>query len=265
MSSDSVRDFYDNEGWKYSGEDSRDAVINENLTAVATDYVHRVRTRILKNVGSGKNLLDIGCGPIQYPEYVEYSKNFESRVCVDLSAEALKLARMRIGEHGQFIVGDYLNLDPLPQAPFDGATLINVLYHVDKDKQELLIKKILDDLNSGAKLIVVYSNPNTLSAVITRLLVHLKKSANRVLNPRRQQTGVNPIYFYRHPLVFWQNFREIAEVNIIAWRTFSPPLERLLFRRQLLGEFLLKVLFRCESSGWWARFAEYPMIILTKR
>lgn len=264
MSSDSVRDFYNNEGWKYSGEDSRDAVINENLTAVATDYVHKVRMRILENVGSGENLLDVGCGPIQYPEYVEYSKNFKLRVCVDLSAEALKLARMRIGEHGQFIVGDYLSLDSLPQAPFDGATLINVLYHVDRDKQELLVKKILDDLKIGAKLIVVYSNANTLSAVTTRLLVLFKKYLNRIMNPRRQQTGVNPIYFYRHPLVFWQNFSDIAKVDIVAWRTFSPPLEKLLFKRQFFGKFLLKVLYRCESFGWWSRFAEYPMIILTK-
>ena len=265
MPNESVRDFYDNEGWKYSGENSHDAVINENLTLVAADYVHKVRARILENIGSGENLLDIGCGPIQYPEYVEYSKNFKLRVCVDLSAEALKLARIRIGEHGQFIVGDYLDLANLPQSPFDGATLINVLYHVEKNKQEFLVRKILNDLNAGAKIVVVYSNPNTGSAIITQSLVLIKKYFNRILNPRRQQSGENPIYFYRHSLAFWQNFKDVAKIDAIAWRTFSPPLERLLFRRQFFGKLLLKTLFRFESFGWWTRFAEYPMIILTKR
>ena len=64
--------------------------------------------RILENLGGGKNLLDIGCGPIQYPEYAEYLKNFELRVCIDLSQEALKMARSKIGVHGKYIVRDHL-------------------------------------------------------------------------------------------------------------------------------------------------------------
>jgi SAM-dependent methyltransferase len=265
MVSQSVKDFYDNEGWRYSETNSHDALINENLTLVAAEYVSKVRRRIFENVGSGKSLLDIGCGPIQYDEYLEYSKNFDTRVCVDLSTEALRLAKIRIGERGHFIVGDYLDLAPLLQAPFDGATLINVLYHVEKEKQELLVRKILNDLNPGANLIVVYSNPNTLSAEITRLLVVIKKYLRRFFYPHRQPTGVNPIYFYRYPLTFWNDFDDVAEVYILAWRTFSPPLERLLFRKWLFGKYLLRKLFTLEQSGWWARLAEYPMIILTKK
>ena len=74
MKKETVEDFYNNTGWKLEGENTRDAIINENLTPVAAEYVSKVRLRILENLGGGKNLLDIGCGPIQYPEYAEYSK-----------------------------------------------------------------------------------------------------------------------------------------------------------------------------------------------
>lgn len=264
MSKQSVKNFYDNEGWKYVGENTHDALINENLTQVAAKYVSQVRFRILQNLGSGNSLLDVGSGPIQYPEYVEYSKNFKTRVCVDLSAEALSLAKENIGKHGIFITGDYLKLQTPKEAPFDGATLINVLYHVDKLKQEKLVRKILGDLNPGAKLVIVYSNPRTFSAVVTKMLVKVKRFIKRALRPSSEGTLDNPIYFFRYPLSFWNQFEDVAEVKILAWRTFSPALEKLLFRKYLLGEFVLDLLFRMENLRWWARLAEYPMVVLKK-
>jgi len=264
MAKQSVKDFYENEGWKYSESQSHDAQINENLSLVASDYVSKVRLRILENLGSGNNLLDIGCGPIQYREYLEYSKNFELRVCVDLSAEALKLAKMKLKEKGNYIAGDYLEIIDLNQAPFDGSTLINVLYHIERDKQEKFVRKILADLNPGARLVIVYSNPRTFSAVLTRFLVKVKKVFNRISSGGRKLSGVNPIYFYRYPLSFWRIFQDSSEVKILAWRTFSPQLEQIFFRRNLLGKLLLKVLFRLEELKWWVKFAEYPMVIITK-
>lgn len=264
MSKQSVKNFYDNEGWKYVGENSQDALINENLTPVATKYVSQVRLRILQNLGSGNSLLDVGSGPIQYPEYVEYSKNFKTRVCVDLSTEALTLAKANIGKHGIFIIGDYLELQTPKEAPFDGATLINVLYHVDKSKQEALVRKILGDLNPGAKLVIVYSNPRTFSAVVTKMLVKVKKFIKKILRSSTEAMLDNPIYFFRYPLSFWNQFENEAEVKILAWRTFSPALEKLLFRKYLLGELLFSLLFRMESLGSWSRLAEYPMVVLKK-
>lgn len=158
-----VKDYYDNEGWNFTEGKSRDSIINENHSSVASAYVTNVRLRIGQQLGSGGSLLDIGCGPIQYPEYVKYSDNFQLRICVDLSEKALSIAEKKIGLKGRYLVGDYLTLSPLKYGPFDGATLINVLYHVDKDKQFELVKKILSELNPGKKLVVVYSNSRTFS------------------------------------------------------------------------------------------------------
>jgi ubiquinone/menaquinone biosynthesis C-methylase UbiE len=264
MKKQEVKNFYDTKGWKYDGENSHDAVINENLTRVAGEYVSKVRRRILSSLGSGHALLDIGCGPIQYPEYVEYSMNFEKRVCVDLSKEALILAKEKIGTHGRFIVGDYLQLQPLEETPFAGATLINVLYHVEKSKQAVLVRRILGDISPGAKLVVVYSNPRTFSALVTKLLVKVKHSAMRFTPGGERQSLDNPIYFFRFPLGFWNQFGDEAKITKSTWRTFSPALEKLIFRKSFFGKFFLKILFKLEEMRLWVHVAEYTIVVLQK-
>lgn len=261
----SVKDFYDNEGWKFVGANSRDAIINENLSRVADEYVRKVRLRIQEHLGSGDYLLDVGCGPIQYPEYVEYSQNFKYRVCVDLSAAALKVAKEKIGDHGIFIQGDYLEIDTPKEAPFAGATLINVLYHVDKLSQEGLVRKMLMDISPGGKLVVIYSNPRTVSANVTKVLVYIKRLLLRLSKGTSPYELKNPIYFYRHPLTFWKRFVDIADIDMFAWRTFSPALEKLIFNKYFQGRILLRILFRIEQFKWWSTFAEYPLIVLTKK
>jgi SAM-dependent methyltransferase len=261
----SVKDFYDNEGWEFSNSNSHDATINENLSEVASNYVSKVRFRIKEQLGFGENLLDIGCGPIQYEEYAAYSEMFKLRICVDLSEKALKVAEQRIGLKGRYFVGDFLSLPPLDFAPYDGATLINVLYHVDKELQSSLVRKILSELNPGKKLVIVYSNPNTLSAVVTKIAVVSKHIFLRIFDQQKATDLDNPIYFYRHKPKFWKQFSDSASIEFISWRTFSPPLEKLIFRKLLLGDSCLRILFTLEQYSFWARFCEYPMIVLTKK
>jgi 2-polyprenyl-3-methyl-5-hydroxy-6-metoxy-1,4-benzoquinol methylase len=260
----SVKDFYENEGWQFSNSNSYDAVLNENLSEVASHYVSKVRMRIKAHLGEGKNLLDIGCGPIQYEEYVSYSEMFNLRICVDLSEKALKVAEQRIGLKGRYFVGDYLTIPTLEFAPYDGATLINVLYHVDKDLQSTLVRKVLSELSPGKKLVIVYSNSSTLSALVTQILVKLKHLLLQVFGRKMKRDLANPIYFYRHNSKFWKQFSDDASIEILTWRTFSPPLERLIFRRLVLGRLGLRILFRLEQVSLWAKLAEYPMIVLTK-
>lgn len=264
MTQKNVQAFYDGPGWEMVGMNTVDAVANENLTETALEYVSKVRNRISQKVGMGRALLDIGSGPIQYPEYVNYSQNFETRVCVDLSAKALMGAQKKIGSHGKFIVGDYLDI-PTPEiAPFDGATLINVLYHVKKERQEELVRKILNDLSPGKCLVVVYSNPRAFSSILTKAVVVIKHLFQSRLNRERFKELSNPIYFYRFNIKFWQLFKDDARVTIYPWRTFTPALEKILFKKYMGGKFLLKLLFEVEKFRWWRIFAEYQLIVLRK-
>lgn len=265
MANSEVKDFYEGPGWKLDNGITYDAKINENLDLVATNYVHKVRNRITANLGAGENLLDVGCGPIQYPEYQDYSKNFKKRICVDLSQAALDLAKKKIGEHGVFIKGDYLAIPTPAFAPYDGAALINVLYHVDKAKQADLVRKILHDLNVGSKFVIVYSNPNTISALLTKLSVSILHFIKRTILGRGKVELENPIYFFRYPNHFWAQFTDMAIVDQRAWRTFSPALEKIFFRRFLGGKLLLKFLFKLEEMKIWKNVAEYTLIVLEKK
>jgi hypothetical protein len=74
----------------------------------------------------------------------------------------------------------------------------------------------------------------------------------------------NPIYFYRFPRKFWRTFEDEATVDVYAWRTFTPALEKILFRKYLGGRLLFRLLFRCENIKWWQSISEYQLIVLKK-
>ena len=185
-------------------------------------------------------------------------------MCIDLSSEALKIAKKKLGGHGSVIVGDYLELDTSSDSPFDGAALINVLYHCDKNRQEEFVRKILSDLSPGANLVIVYSNPFTFSSILTGFFVGVKHVLIEICTGKQRKNLKNPIYFYRHPITFWKRFGNEAKITKFAWRTFSPQLEKLIFREKLGGRFLLRILFNIEKTPIWSYFSEYTLVVLRK-
>ena len=110
---DSVKAFYDNHGWiENEKKQSIDAQKFEDLRECAQNYLIKCRTKINKFLPShGKHFLDMASGSIQYPEYIEYSKKFLKRHCVDLSEDALKIAKQKIGSHGEYYNKDFFDLN----------------------------------------------------------------------------------------------------------------------------------------------------------
>src|SRR4030067_1373605 len=102
-----VREFYDHVGWQEQSDGFYQNASYEDLRPVAQDYIHKCHLRVLRHLNpTGYFLLDAGCGPIQYPEYLEYSKGYQRRVCADISLVALQEARKRLGGHGLYILCD---------------------------------------------------------------------------------------------------------------------------------------------------------------
>ena len=101
---ESVGRFYRTVGWETADQGSTtDAKLFEDLRECAREYVRDTRRRVRRHVPSqGSHLLDMGSGPIQYPEYLEYSSNFTWRHCVDLSPKAIELAEARLGDRGVY-------------------------------------------------------------------------------------------------------------------------------------------------------------------
>ncbi len=102
-----VREFYDQVGWQQVDAGLYQNARYEDLRPVSQEYIHRCHLRVGRHLRTkGDYLLDAGSGPIQYPEYLEYSHGYNYRVCADISIVALQEARERIGSHGLFVVAD---------------------------------------------------------------------------------------------------------------------------------------------------------------
>ncbi len=129
-----VREFYDSVGWKKIGEGLYQNAKYEDLRPVSQEYIHRCHMRVTRHLPNrGDLFLDAGSGPIQYPEYLEYSKGFRRRVCLDISILALKEGRERIGDHGLFVVGDIANL-PFVSESFDGVLSMHAIHHLEENE-----------------------------------------------------------------------------------------------------------------------------------
>ncbi len=85
-----VRDFYNQVGWKEVGEGVYQNARYEDLRPVSREYIHRCHLRVLRHLKPrGRFLLDAGSGPIQYPEYLEYSRGYQRRICARVAPSVL--------------------------------------------------------------------------------------------------------------------------------------------------------------------------------
>jgi len=141
--------FYNTVGWETEEEITEDAKRNEDLREHAKEYVSKCRLRVLSHIPeNGVNILDMASGPIQYKEYLEYSRNFKKRYCVDLSSGALESAKKKIGDHGVSLHGSFFDI-PLEEHFFDCAVSLHTIYHIDKDKQEVVVRKLIKVTKPG--------------------------------------------------------------------------------------------------------------------
>ena len=141
---DRVSKFYNTIGWETEEGITEDARRWEDLREHAKEYVSKCRLRVLKHIPEyGENILDMASGPIQYPEYLEYSSNFNKRYCIDLSSSALESAKNKIGDHGVFLHGSFFDI-LLEENYFDCAISLHTIYHIDKNKQEEAVKKLIN-------------------------------------------------------------------------------------------------------------------------
>lgn len=261
-----VSDFYETVGWENFDGSTEDARRWEDLRECARDYVRNCRLRVLRHIPpAGDYLLDMASGPIQFREYLEYSRNFKKRYCVDLSHKALEVAKQKIGEHGVFLQGDFLNI-PLEKNFFDCTVSLHTIYHIDKDKQEEAVRKLLYVTKPDKSVIIIYSNPKTLMYYVLSPLKILRNIKNLFLKKKREAQDAE-LYFYAHPLGWWKRFQDVAEITILPWRSFPSQHQKLLIRGERIGKVIFRILFEMEDRfpKFFVKYFQYPMIILRKR
>ncbi|MDX2470401.1 MAG: class I SAM-dependent methyltransferase [SAR324 cluster bacterium] len=257
-----VSDFYKNQGWEKEGEDTEDAIRWEDLRENSQEYLQKCRMRIYEHIPkAGQYILDMASGPIQYPEYLEYSKNFEKRYCVDLSEKALEGAKKKLGERGEYLCGSFFDLE-LEENFFDCSISLHTIYHMDKEKQAEAVRKLIKVTKVGKPVIIIYSNPDTLVSKLSfpiKLIRGIKNLVTKKIEP--------DLYFFAHPIRWWRQFDDEAEVEILPWRSLAANIQKLIVPDNKLGKSILRETFKVEEKypNFFVKNFQYPMIILTKK
>lgn len=153
-----VKEFYDNFGWEEEEDGiTKDDLLFEDLRPISRKYINKCDKRVSKYIKSnGKYILDVASGPILNLQHLEYSKNYEYRVCVDISITALKGARKKLGNKGIYILGDITNL-PFLDNSFDAVVSLHTIYHVPRNEQKKAFMEIFRVLKNNCSAVIVYS------------------------------------------------------------------------------------------------------------
>ena len=281
-----VQEFYNSVGWKQIGEGVYQNARYEDLRPVSREYIHRCHIRVARFLPlQGTYLLDAGSGPIQYPEYLEYSKGFRYRVCLDISMLALKEARERLGDRGLYIVADIANL-PFKEDAFEGVVSLHTIHHLPADEHKGAFFGLHHVLKPGGRCVIVYTwgeySPlmRFLELPInwaTRFIQWLssKRGSQRETIQAEENTQSEAIELVRTPGTFttkhdyaWviDNLRDLPGLDIRVWRTVSTRFMRAFIHRKALGRFWLRFLFWLEEifPRFFGRIGQYPMILFQK-
>jgi hypothetical protein len=266
-----VREFYDRVGWKEVSDGIFQNARYEDLRPVSQEYIHRCHQRVARHLPPGGRLfLDAGSGPIQYPEYVEYSRHYAVRICADLSITALKAARERIGAHGAFVVSD---VSRLPFAPdvFDAVVSLHTIHHLPADQHGEAFVQLHRVLAPSRQAVVVNGwGFSSLNQGFDRIKAWLKgrKGVGQVngISPEELEFGKGTFVDKRDARWLKKVLAGKMKFKILVWRSASTNVLRFFIREEWFGRFWLKILFRLEE--WFPRFfgekGLYPLVVISK-
>ena len=269
----SVYDYYKNLGWSTQDGFYRDTLVNENLQLAALQYNTDTRRRVLRILESlpatrRHSLFDCASGPIQYPEYLEYSRIFTKRVCVDFSQTALKAAQDHLTNDSQsncdFICADFLDLK-IEENSYDAAISLHTLYHVELGKQRQFVEKLIAAVKPGGLVVIVYSNPFSLRSFL-RIPVAAVIRIWRALEGKGRGKNIDShnIYCKRHRRLWWRQFNKLGDISFGSYRMFTPSFEKKFIPDNRFGAGIYKRLFQIEESKISLLLADYYMVVIRK-
>ena len=270
-----VQQFYDDIGWTTAdgGKASVDADNWEDLRPVSRDYIHACHLRVGRHLKpTGKYLLDVASGPVQYPEYLTYSQDYGARICVDISCSALRQAQQKLGAHGIYILGDITNL-PLADGVVDGAVSLHTIYHTPADEQANAFRELHRVLAPGATAAIVYcwrSLLNKLAMLPAKLVQAPGKLLGKLLRGKthagKSERSRTAVYYHAHSRAWFAKNLIDLPYEVQAWRSIDVPMLKAYCHAWLGGRLLLRLVYQAEE--WFPRLlgwlGAYPLIVLRK-
>ena len=270
-----VRQFYDAVGWQQVSEGIYQNAQYEDLRPVSREYIQKCHLRINRHLQhSGKYLLDAGSGPIQYPEYLSYSEGYRYRVCLDISIVALKDARVRIKNHGLFVVADIARL-PFRSEIFDDVVSLHTIHHLPPEDYKPAYFELRRVIKPGATAVVVNGWSDSVLMRFFRLPMRIMEklfqgSEDRTVNVKSNDLVTQkPAGTFVHKLTA-TSLRQLLgkdfPIKIAVWRSVSVRFLRAMIHPALLGRFWLKVLYIKEElfPEFFGKKGQYPLITFKK-
>lgn len=282
-----VREFYNQVGWQEVGEGVYQNAHYEDLRPISREYIHRCHLRVALHLKpSGCLMLDAGSGPIQYPEYLEYSKGYQYRVCADISIVALKEARKRIGDRGLFVVADIANL-PFATECFDGVVSLHTIHHLPIEEHKQAYEGLYRVLAPGCSAVVVNGWDSSTLTNLLNLPVHwtegmyawkqrfskkqpvqVAAAQKRARKEKKLEATAPKGTFVRKHNAAWLK-REVGEevpLKIWVWRSVTVRFLRAVIHERWGGRALLRLLFWLEERfpHFFGEYGNYPLIVIRK-
>lgn len=285
-----VREFYDQVGWQEISEGVYQNATYEDLRPVTRTYIHKCHLRVLRHLKStGKLLLDAGSGPIQYPEYLEYSKGYQHRVCADISNVALQEARKRIGEHGLFVVADIANL-PFAADAFDGVVSMHTIHHLPAEEHLQAYEELYRVLGNHSSAVVIQGwSLSPLMSVADKLAnivdwlrgrrrnkkkkrqgtISMAEADKYPTNDRRRNAHSATRTFARKHDASWlkQVVGTRFPLQIWVWRSVNVRFLRTFIHPRTGGEQILRLIYWLEERfpHFLGKNGQYPLIVIHKK
>ena len=276
-----VRQFYDQVGWQEVGEGVYQNARFEDLRPVSREYNHNCHLRVGKHLSlEGKFFLDAGSGPIQYPEYLEYSKRYQARVCVDISIVALKEARQRIGDRkdggqGLFVVADVANL-PFVDQTFDGVVSLHTIHHLPASEHQQAFLELFRVLGDSRTAVVVNGwESSTITDFFVAPIKWGRRTRRRITRrlskkspgPPGPKTSAVSTFVNKHNASWlYDEVSKIIQLELYVWRTVSVRFLKAYIHPHLGGRWILRQLFWVEERfpQYMGEHGLYPLIVLKK-
>ena len=270
-----VKKFYENFGWnKSKNEEYNDEALYVDSRNISQKYHTTTTNRAATHLSSsGKYLLDVACGPIYQPDYQAFSKNFEKRICVDISMSALRLTKKHIGlANGIFIMGDITNL-PLKSNLCDNVVSFHTIYHVPKENQKKAVEELIRVVKPGSDVLIAYNW--AWHSWLMNFILFPKKVYNGLkrfyqMKLKSEEKRNQDLYFYAFPPNwFVKQFDNNSNTTLSfhCLQSLHKDFIRFYIHKWLFGTKILDGILRLEEKydKWLGKNGAYPLIVIRKK
>ncbi len=217
----------------------------------------------------GEYYLDIASGPIGLKEYLSLSDGYNTRICIDISFNALLEAQRNFTSgKGLFICGDITNI-PLKDNICDAVLSQHTLYHVPAGEQATAVEEMYRVTAPGGRIGIVYNwffyswmhNIFLFPVQLYRVLRHFAgKMYVRLFNKKPR------LYYFVHPPGWFKRFSFYKTTKFYVWRSANKQFLSVWIHEWLGGKQLLNFIKKMETRHpeFMGKFGEYPIIVIDK-